>query len=560
MRQYRAVHSMRALLFTVCLPGIVPGAVAAPREIAPDAACAELNGRQVAANTIGLPTRGAVVAATQLIAARGEGSAAIGEYCKVLASILPLDPAAPKINFQLDLPSNWNGKALMLGGGGYSGTIRDPAGHVPHWAPDTPGPLARGYATFNSDSGHQSSGRYVGLHASLDGTFGVNDEALENFAGDFIKKTRDVAVQLIATRYGQMPAKTYFAGGSTGGREALRAITNWPQDFDGAIAYYPQWNGAALNLQLGRITRALAAPGAYPSPAKRSLLYQAVMEACDANDGVKDGIIGNVDACKFNPSVLRCAGGADRGDHCLSDVQINTFNTYHTPITFSYSLESGETRYPGFNVYAGADTAGINPIASLLALNSEAPAHPAGLNMPYMSQFWDMWMRYFVAGDANLNALTVDPQKPGIYQKRISYLAGLQDIHQFDLSGFRNRGGKLLMLHGTADAFASTRASADYYRRVVATMGAPAVNSFFRYYEIPGFGHVFGTGFTAAWDSLSALENWVERGAAPVGQLVSDINPETRGRTRPLCEYPAWPRYNGTGDVNSAASFVCAIN
>jgi hypothetical protein len=556
----RRVRAMGAALLALGLAGHASSGFAAGREIAADVACSELNGKTIAAADIGLPTGGAAVTSTRLVAAKGEGPLAVGEYCKVLAAIFPVDPQAPRIHFQLNLPTAWNGKALMLGGGGYNGTIRDPAGNVPHWAPDTPGPLARGYATFNSDSGHQSSGRYVGLHASLDGSFGLNDEALDNFAGDFIKKTRDVAGRLIELRYGEPPARTYIAGGSTGGREALRAITNWPADFDGAVVYYPQWNSTPLNLQYGRITRALAAKGAYAGQAKRTLLYEAVMQACDALDGARDGIIGKVDDCRFDPAVLRCPDGADRGDGCLSDAQIAAFDTYHSPLVLPYPLTSGESQYPGFNVYAGADTAGINPIASLLALNISAPAHPATLDMPYLSQFWDMWVRYFVAGDPDLNALKVDPQKPDVYQPRISWLAGVQDVRTFDLSAFRNRGGKLLLLHGTADALVSNRASADYYRRLIAAMGAPAVNSFARYYEIPGFGHVFGRAFTAAWDSLTALENWVERGTAPVAQVVSDINSATRGRTRPLCEYPAWPKYNGAGDVNAAASFSCVTN
>jgi hypothetical protein len=524
------------------------------------AACAGFEGKGIAATAIGLPTGGAAVQSARMVPARGEGSAAIGEYCKLVVAILPVDPQSPRIHFQLNLPTAWNGKALMFGGGGFNGTIRDPAGNIPHWAPDSPAPLARGYATFNSDSGHQAAGRYTGLHASLDGSFGLNDEALDNFAGDFIKKTRDAAVHLIRLRYGADPARLYIAGGSAGGREALRAVTSWPRDFDGAIAWYPGWNTVAQTLQYGRITRALAAPGAWPSPGKRRLLYEAVMEACDAKDGARDGIIANPAACRYSPAALRCPGGADRGDGCLSDAQLRAFDTYASPLVLTYPLAGGDTQYPGFNVYAGVDTAGGNPIASLLALNSEPPVHPASLNMPYFSQYWDMWMRYFVAGDATLNPLSVDPRNPGIYQKRIAWLSGVQDVHQFDLTAFRNRGGKLLIAHGTADSMASPRASADYYRRLVAAMGTPAVKSFVRYYEIPGFGHVFGTAFTAAWDSLSALEQWVEQGAAPSGQVVVDINAATRGRTRPLCEFPAWPKYEGAGDVNAAASFRCVTD
>lgn len=533
---------------------------ATPRErvVAADAGCAELKGIAIPASAIGLPSRGATITLTELVPAKGEGPAAIGEYCKVLASVHPVSANTPNINFQLDLPTAWNGKALMLGGGGYNGTIRDPAAHVPLGAADRPTPLGRGYATWNSDSGHQSAAPYTGRHAGLDGRFGVSHEATHNFAGDVVKKTRDAVMHVMNIRYGRLPSKTYIAGGSTGGREAFVAVQRYPRDFDGAIAWYPAWNAAALNLQFGRITRALAAPGAYAGVAKRNMLYDAVMSACDSLDGLRDGIISNVNACRFNPATVRCPNGADTGDSCLSDAQIGAFNTYSTPITLRYPLRSGEKSYPGFDVYAGIDTVGINPVASLLTLNTAQPKHPATLDMPYSAQFWDMWVRYFVAADADANALQLDPEKPGVHEKRISELTALQDINSTDLSTFQRRGGKLLIAHGTADALVNVRATSEYFRRLVGTMGADNANQFVRYYEVPGLGHVFGKSFTATWDSLTALENWVERGVAPRDQVTFDANAATRGRSRPLCEYPAWPKYNGSGDANLAASFSCA--
>ena len=172
----------------------------------------------------------------------------------------------------------------MFGGGGYNGTIATGMANVPAGPTDKPSPLGRGYATFGSDSGHQA-----GPAGSRDGSFGVNDEALRNFGGEALKKTRDVAVAVIAARYGANPQRTYFAGGSTGGREALIAVGNWPQDFDGAIVLYPAWNATALNLHLGRVTQALAQPNAYPSRAQRKVLFDAAMQACDGLDNVVDG-------------------------------------------------------------------------------------------------------------------------------------------------------------------------------------------------------------------------------------------------------------------------------
>nr|WP_144826774.1 tannase/feruloyl esterase family alpha/beta hydrolase [Cupriavidus gilardii] len=530
--------------------------------------CAEMASVSVPASAIGLPTSGAVVTEATVVAASGIGAQAVGEYCRVLGSIKPVDPAAPDIRFQLNLPTNWNNKIMMFGGGGYNGSIPSPQGNVPAGPADQPTPLGRGYATFASDSGHQA-----GALGSRDGSFGANDEALRNFAGDALKKTRDTALHLIQARYAvDGPRKAYFAGGSTGGREALAVVQRWPQDWDGAIVLYPAWNAASLDLQFGRITRALAQPGAYPNPAKRRALFDASLQACDGLDGVQDGVVSNVPACNasFNPATatlngapLRCAGGGEGGDNCLSDPQIAALNAYNTPITFNYALGSGETQYPGFNVW-GADLGmpGTSPVQATvisLALNELQPANPMPATAPYFSVFWDQWVRYFVTRDPNFNSLTLDPENPGAWQARISELTALQDVNKTDLSAFAAKGGKVLMAHGSADVLVSTRATAQYYQRVQATMGTERVAQFMRYYEIPGYGHAASTVFNAAWDSLTALENWVEKGTEPPAQVVTDTV-GVPGRTRPLCPYPGWPKYNGSGDINAAGSYSCATS
>ena len=538
--------------------------------IAPPAAtplsCAQLAGKTVPASSIGLPTTGATVTAATAMPASGTGAQATGEYCLVSGAINPVDPAAPQIKFQIAMPTVWNNKIMMFGGGGYDGTIPAPTGNVPAGPTAQPTPLGRGYATFASDSGHQANAL-----GSEDGSFGVNDEAVQNFSGDALKKTRDAAVYLIDARYAvKAPKRAYFAGGSSGGREALAVVQRWPQDWDGSIVLYPAWAAASLDLQFGRITRSLAAPGAYLDQAKRKVLLNAVLAACDTLDGVADGLISNVAACNttFNPATatvngtaLRCAGGADTGDTCLSDAQISALNVYNTPITFGYSLASGETQYPGFNVYGAdlgvANASALQPTVTTLALGTSQPASPMPTTAPYLSVFWDQWIRYFVTRDSNYNSLTVDPQNPGSLQARISQLTGLQDVNKTDLSAFNARGGKILMAHGMADALVSTRSTEQYYQRLQATMGASAVANFVRFYEIPGYGHAVSTVYNASWDSLTTLENWVENGVTPPAQTVADTA-GVPGRTRPLCEYPGFPRYNGSGDVNAASSFTCA--
>ncbi|WP_027798100.1 tannase/feruloyl esterase family alpha/beta hydrolase [Paraburkholderia dilworthii] len=528
------------------------------------AACERLLGFTVPAYDIGLPTSGASVTAVKPVAASGSGASALPEYCEITGKISPVDRSAPDIQFKVALPARWNDKVVMLGGGGFDGTIPDVTGNVPNGPVDKSGPLGRGYATFASDSGHQANAL-----GSQDGRFGLNDEAVRNFGGDALKKTRDAALAIIKARYSHLPREAYFAGGSTGGREAVTAIQRWPSDWNGAIAWYPAWDDAAALLGGQRMSRALAKPGAYLSVGKRQAVYDAAMQACDALDGVVDGLISDQQQCnaRFEPSLatlsgapLRCPKGADTGENCLSDAQIEALNAINTPTHFRFWLASGETQYPGYNVW-GADLgitsrmSPVEPVVTFLAFGTSQPANPMPLTAPYISVLTDQWIKYSVTRDPNFDSLSLDPQAPGVWANRISRLSSQLDANR-DISAFKARGGKLLLVHGLVDVLVSTRATEEYYRRLQAQFGAAQVRSFVRFYEIPGMGHAASSTFNATWDSLSALEDWVERRNAPVDQVTTDTA-GVPGRTRPLCEYPTWPRYEA-GDVNRADSFKCA--
>ena len=524
--------------------------------------CAQLLGVKIPATSIGLPTTGAVVTATQSVAASGTGASAIGAYCLVSGSIMPVDPTAPNINFQLGLPAAWNHKAVMLGGGGFDGTIPAVTSNTPNGPTDALVPLGRGYAVFGSDSGHQDPN-------AADGAFTVNSKALLNFMGEALKKTRDSAHYLIEAFYGERAHKSYFSGGSTGGRESLTVIQRWPEDWNGAIAFYPAWDFAALTLGQLHIAEAFAAPDAWLDPAKRAVLQRAALAACDALDGAVDGLISNVRGClaTFDPATamlngapIRCPGGVDTGDTCLSDAQIAALKTVNDPLRFNFRLASGETKYLGNNVYIadlGVPSSNpFEPIVSVLALGSVAPAFPVTGAMMFDAQISDSWIRYTVVDNVSYDSLTFDPAGPPAFEPRLYYLSSLDAI-DYDLSRFADRGGKLLMLHGTADMTVTTRGTEYYFSRMEETMGADRVHRFVRFYEVPGFQHAFSTVFNAAWDSLTALENWVEHDVAPMHEVVTDTV-GVPGRTRPLCEYPRWPKYTGSGDINSASSFTCA--
>jgi hypothetical protein len=348
----------------------------------------------------------------------------------------------------------------------------------------------------------------------------------------------------------------------------LQSIQRWPEDWNGAIAWYPAWNQASAMLGGQVASLALAKPGAYLNANKRLALFQSAMQACDHLDGLIDGLVNNQAACNatFDPATamlmaapLRCPGGVDSGDTCLSDAQIAAVRTMNAPARFAFPLARGNKEYPGYNVW-GADlgitsSSPVQPTVVFLNLGSSQPANPMPLTAPYISQQLDGVLKNIITRDLTFNPLSFDPQQHSEWSLRWRELSRMIDQSP-DISAFVSRGGKLLLAHGLQDVLVSTRATEDYYERLVQTLGSKKVGSFVRYYEVPGFGHAVSSQFNATWDSLTALEQWAEGGVAPANQVTVDTV-GVPGRSRPLCDYPKWARYNGTGDINAAASFTC---
>ncbi|MFH8350062.1 tannase/feruloyl esterase family alpha/beta hydrolase [Streptomyces sp. NPDC018045] len=250
---------------------------------------------------------------------------------------------------------------------------------------------------------------------------------------------------------------------------------------------------------------------------------------------------------------MRCPGGKDTADICLSDQQIHAAEMLSSPLRWKYRLASGENSYPGFPFLSGADMT-----TPLLGMGTRAPGHPMAKNSGYGLQFWDQWVRYFVSRAPAHNSLDIDPRRPGAWQQRISRLSALQDVNDPDLHRFAEAGGKLLLLHGTADELVSHRSTIDYFQRVQQRMGLHATGAFARLYLIPGANHVnVDASFAASYDSLSALEDWAEDGKAPSRPVVTDAGPAENARTRPLCAFPSWPEYRGHGNPASAHNFTC---
>jgi feruloyl esterase len=257
---------------------------------------------------------------------------------------------------------------------------------------------------------------------------------------------------------------------------------------------------------------------------------------------------------------VRCPGGADTADTCLSDAQINALKTINTRTNFYFHMDSRETHYPGYNVWGSdlgitSNPSPLEPIVTFLAFGTSQPTMPMPRTAPYISVLTDQWIKYSVTGDPSFDSLSLDPEHPHHWSRRIGDLSALLDTRT-DISEFARRGGKLLLAHGLSDVLVSTRATEEYYQRLEEQMGSEQVRGFVRYYEVPGYAHAVSTVFNASWDSLTALEQWAENRVAPRDQVVTDTV-GIPGRTRPLCDYPKWPQYRGSGDVNAAASFEC---
>jgi hypothetical protein len=249
-----------------------------------------------------------------------------------------------------------------------------------------------------------------------------------------------------------------------------------------------------------------------------------------------------VEACRkvFAVAELRCNVGEDTGDSCLSDAQINGLMTAATPTVFAFPLSHSLTSIGPYPVFAPGDLQGS-------LYGSTADGVRTVFNM-----LDDGVIRYF---DQQSEASTMDGFNYLAWQARVQHISKMYDATDPDLDAFKAHGGKLILVQGTTDMLVAPSMTTAYVEQVEKRYG-PQAKSFERYYMVPGFGHGSGV-FGAQWDSLTALDRWVEEGTAPVNPVVTDGNAASKGRTRPLCEYPTWPKYNGGGDVNVASNFKC---
>jgi feruloyl esterase len=524
-------------------------------------ACAAFTGVRIAPALIRIPSGAATVDSAELmqpapltVAERGPTPAATITpanplYCKVRGHIAPLDPAAPPIQFQLNLPAQWNGRAVQYGGGGFNGVLVTGLGLVPGAPFAAPSPLAKGYVTYGTDSGHQNK------PGEPPQAFALNDEALLNFAHASYKKVRDTAVALIHRAYGIGPRYVYYVGSSEGGREGLTMAQRYPNDFDGVFSRVPviAWTG----LQHAGLRDGLATMGpGWIRPEQTAEVQRAVLAACDALDGTPDGIVSDPVACRarFDIASLRCTAGAP--PTCLSDAQVAAVQTLQSPLLLDVQLANGQSDYPG----RGPGGEALPSYASTGGwgawwLGQGPPTLPP---KPGQGNAWVYGagaIQYFYARDAKFD---VRNWRPAAHAARVREVSELMDSTNPDLGVFQKRGGKLLMLEHMADYAQSPYAGIAYFNAVQQTLGAERTESFARLYTAPGVDHV-GTGAPANIDMLDVLVDWVEHSRPPVGLTISEQDakpPFAVQRSRPLCTWPLVPRFQGGSD-RQAGNFLC---
>ncbi len=440
---------------------------------------------------------------------------AVPPFCRVDGVIdrrMGADGKSYGIGFALALPDQWNGRFLFQGGGGLNGSVPLPLG--PQAAGETPA-LARGFAVVATDSGHTGS--------VFDGSFFRDQQAALDFYYVAIGRVARLAKEMIASYYGRPAEHSYFDGCSTGGREAMIMSQRYPEYFDGIVSGDPAIRTGHSNLALGFMTAEFQPdPKKFFSDSDRKLIVDSVLQACDAKDGLKDGMIFNSRACNFDPEALACPGS--KTETCLTREQAGALKkAFAGP-----KSARGDAVYPGVPYDAGIDDSGFIP--GLL----RGPVIP-------------------VATGADFTHFDVDREAARLEADKTALLG---DSTWTNLTTFAGHGGKLLFYHGLSDPWFSPLDTLGYYEKMAKDTAGGSITSWSRIYLVPGMGHCQGGSATLdRFDMLTAVVDWVEKGVAP--DRVIATGRAFPGRSRPLCPYPQHAEYTGHGDPNDANNFMC---
>lgn len=461
-------------------------------------------------------------------------------FCRVALRDKPTADSDIKIEVWLPM-SGWNGRFRGQGNGGFAGQISYAGLGVA---------VQQGYATAATDTGHAADG--------TDASWALgHPEKIVDFGHRAIHEMTALGKAIAKAFYGDSPKHAYFASCSNGGRQALMEAQRYPEDYDGILA------GAPANYWTHLLTSAVwdaqattNDPASYIPSSKVPAIANAVLAACDASDGVKDGIVNDPRKCHFDPAAIACKQGD--ADSCLTAPQVTALKKLYEGAHGS----NGKAIFPGF-VAGGEDGDGGWPLWITGPAPSKALLFAFGngffANMVYGQSDWDYKKASMDA------AVKASDEK----------FANVLNSVQADMKAFKARGGKLIIYHGWSDAAISPLNAINYYDSVVQKMGKAESDAFVRLYMVPGMQHCAGGpgpddfgefGISRNNDPrhnvYMALENWVEKGDAP-GTLIASkaqgFGPAAKvTMTRPLCAYPGVAIYKGSGDTNDAANFACA--
>jgi tannase/feruloyl esterase len=493
-----------------CLLFVVLGMFARAVDAAP-VACAALSQLSIANGTVLSAQSVGAGAFTPPPPANASAYANLPAFCRVALRLTPSSDS--DIRVEVWLPAlGWNRKLNAVGNGGLGGTMPYPA---------LAAAIRAGYAAVGTDTGH------VGGNADF---VAGHPEKLVDFGYRAIHEMTVTAKAIVTAHNDAAPEKSYFASCSTGGRQALVEAQRYPEDFDGIVAGDASWDQmrlyaarVALNVFVNRDPAAVIPPAKYP------MIHNAVLAACDVIDGVKDGVIENPLACKFDLASLACA--ADDRPDCLTKPQIETAKAMASPIT---DKASGAVLHPG-RYYPGSE----------LGWGAVGGPVPSGESLEGMTKivFKPGWDYHTIRG-------------PEDVARAVKADNGLLFGGDPNLTRFFSRGGKLLMYHGWADPLVTPDTSLIMFKQINDTVGPSAGNSV-ALFMVPGMGHCQGGPGTDVFDKVAAIDQWVQSGVKPQFIVASHLTNGVVDRTRPLCAYPTIARYVGTGSTDDAANFRC---
>lgn len=446
---------------------------------------------------------------TVTLASPVAAAAELPAYCRVAATLRPTDDS--DIKMEVWLPEEgWNGKYQAVGNGGWSGSINTNAMKLA---------VRRGYATSSTDTGHTGGSASFALG---------HPEKLIDYA---YRSEHEMTVQakaIIAEFYGKGPRFSYWNGCSAGGKQALMEAQRYPGDYDGMIAGSPASNWTGRAAQSIWVQQAVHLDEAsFIPPAKYPAIHRAALAACDAMDGVEDGVLENPRRCRFDPQALLCKG-AD-GPECLTAAQVAAARKIYGP---SVNPRTKKPIYPGLER------------GSELGWATWGGPRPLGIGLDYF--------RYVVFEDPNWDFRKLDFDRDIERAEKLD--GGRINATNPNLKPFLARG-KLIQYHGWNDPQISPGNSVDYYQSVVERLGD--VGGSYRLFMVPGMAHCGGGEGTSTFDMVTALERWVEEKKAPDQILASRVREGKVERTRPLCPFPQEAVYKGTGSTDEAGNFEC---